>query len=125
MYDIKTETMVQTRSGVKNNDWITFMRTCSEQYKKQKEESKATQDSKEKQVSNFQKAQIVNEDAALSQASKPASRTRITCKQKPENVYAYKNSGITEQEQKRKDVIEFEALRAAAHQFEKMRGAPR
>ena len=113
--------MVQTRSGVKNNDWITFMRTCSEQYKKQKEESKATQHSKKKQTSNFQKAQIANEGAALSQASKVASRTRITSKQKPEDVYAYKNSGITEQEQKRKDVIEFETLRVAVHHFEKMR----
>ena len=28
--------MVQTRDGVKNNEWITFMRACLAQYKQQK-----------------------------------------------------------------------------------------
>ena len=54
--------MVQTRDGVKNNEWIIFMRACSEQYKKQKAEAKAAQDSKAAQ----------NAGEAVSQASNTA-----------------------------------------------------
>ena len=42
--------MVQTRNGVKKNEWVQFMRVCAEQYRRQKEESKVTQDSKTGQV---------------------------------------------------------------------------
>ena len=37
LYDIKIRQMVQTRDRAKNNEWITFMRACSAQYKQQKE----------------------------------------------------------------------------------------
>ena len=42
--------MAQTRDGVKKNEWVQFMRVCAKQYKKQKAESKATQDSKAPQA---------------------------------------------------------------------------
>ena len=33
--------MVQTKQGAANNEWLNFVRTCSDQYRKQKESAGA------------------------------------------------------------------------------------
>ena len=57
--------MVQTRKGVANNDWLSFMKACAVEYKKQKAEAQRTAKDGGKKRDTSRRAS--NEQAALKQ----------------------------------------------------------